>query len=81
MIGGPIKKPARIGVDPQTALRRGITRDAAAEGIQEATRLHRDRYQEAEKIYLAEVCPQDMADVIIDNRDLASPRILRHRYP
>jgi uridine kinase len=70
-----------LDVDPQTALRRGIARDAAAEGIEDASRVHRDRYREAEKIYLAEVCPQHMADVIIDNRDLANPRILRHRYP
>jgi len=69
-----------LDVDPQTALRRGVSRDAEAEGIDEATRLHRDRYQPAEKIYLAEVCPQDLADVIIDNRDLANPRILRHRF-
>jgi uridine kinase len=69
-----------LEADPQTALRRGISRDAAAEGIDEATRVHRDRYQAAVKIHLAEARPQDRADVIIDNRDLARPRILRHRY-
>lgn len=69
-----------LEVDPQTALRRGISRDAAAEGTDGATRLHRDRYQAAENIYLAEVRPHDIADVIIDNRDLASPRILRNRH-
>jgi uridine kinase len=37
----------RIGLDVGTdlALRRRISRDCAREGIEEATRLHRDRYQ------------------------------------
>jgi uridine kinase len=65
-----------LEVDPQTALRRGIARDALAEGIDEATRVHTDRYHAAEKIYLAEVCPQGLADVVIDNRDFRRPRIL-----
>jgi uridine kinase len=65
-----------LDVDPGTALRRGIARDRAAEGLAEATRVHRDRYHVAETIYLAEVRPQALADVIIDNRDFASPRIL-----
>jgi uridine kinase len=66
-----------LDVDPETALRRGIARDSAAEGTEQVTRLHRDRYHAAETIYLAEVCPQQVADVIIDNRDFATPRILR----
>jgi uridine kinase len=69
-----------LDVDPATALRRGIARDRAAEGVEEATRLHRDRYHVAETIYLAEVRPQALADVIIDNRDFASPRILPRQY-
>ena len=68
-----------LDVDPQTALRRGTARDAAAEGAQEAARLHRDRYHVAEMIYLAEVRPRQIADVIIDNRDFAAPRILANR--
>lgn len=69
-----------LDVDPETALRRGIERDRAAEGLEEATRVHRDRYHAAETIYLAEVRPQALADLIIDNHDFASPRIL-HRRP
>jgi uridine kinase len=42
------------------------------------TRLHRDRYHAAEMIYLAEVDPRSLADVIIDNRDFKCPRILTH---
>lgn len=65
-----------LDVDPGTALRRGIARDHATDGAAEAARLHRDRYHAAEMIYLREVRPQALADVIIDNRDFARPRIL-----
>ena len=65
-----------LDVDPEIALRRGIVRDSAAEGAEEAARLHRDRYHAAEMIYLAEVNPRSLADVINDNRDFKRPRIL-----
>ncbi|MGH3155016.1 MAG: uridine kinase [Streptosporangiaceae bacterium] len=65
-----------LDVAPEIALRRGIARDCATEGIEEATRVHRGRYHAAEMIYLAEVHPKAMADLIIDNRDFAHPRIL-----
>jgi uridine kinase len=68
-----------LEVDPGVALRRGIARDSAAEGAEEAARVHRDRYHAAEMIYLAEADPQSLADVIIDNRDIKRPRILTHR--
>ncbi len=65
-----------LEVDSQTALRRGIARDRAAEGEEEAARVHRDRYHVAEAIYVAEVRPQARADVIIDNGDFARPAII-----
>jgi uridine kinase len=52
-------------VDSETVLRRGIVRDSAAEGAGEAARLHRDRYHAAEMIYLAEVDPRSLADLIV----------------
>lgn len=65
-----------LDVDGETALRRGISRDTEREGgIEEATRLHTDRYHAAEMIYLDEVDPMSVADLVIDNRDLAAPRI------
>ena len=70
-----------LDVDPELAIRRGIFRDAAMEGFEEAARLHRDRYHASEMIYLAEVRPQSAADVIIDNRDFAQPRILSRAIP
>jgi uridine kinase len=68
-----------LEVDPETALRRGIARDSAAEGADEAARVHRDRYHAAETIYLAEVDPRSLADLTIDNKDFKRPRILTHR--
>jgi uridine kinase len=49
------------------------------EGAAAAARVHRDRYHAAELIYLAEVRPRSLADIVIDNRDFANPRILSHR--
>ena len=68
-----------LEADPDVALRRGVTRDIAAEGIEEATRLHRGRYRLAERMYLAEVEPRALADIIIDNTDFAHPRLLTTR--
>jgi uridine kinase len=68
-----------LEADPGVALRRGIARDAAAEGIEEATRLHRDRYRVAERMYLAEARPRALADIIIDNTDFEHPRLLATR--
>jgi len=68
-----------LEVDPSVALRRGIGRDAAAEGIDEAIRVHRDRYHVAERIYLAEVGPQALANIVIDNTEFENPRIMASR--
>jgi uridine kinase len=65
-----------LEVDPEIAARRGITRDAAAEGLEEASRVHRGRYAVAEQLYRTEVKPLTRASVVIDNTDLARPRIL-----
>jgi len=65
-----------LEVDAGLALQRGIARDAAREGTEDARRVHRDRYGAAEAIYLAEVDPLRLADLVIDNRDFARPRII-----
>lgn len=70
-----------LEVDHDVALNRGICRDNATMGAGEADRLHRDRYQVAERIYLAEVNPRALASIIIDNTDLKRPRILATRNP
>ena len=65
-----------IDVDPQVSLARGVERDTASEGGADAAKaLHQDRYHAAEAIYLSEVDPASLTDVIIDNRDFAHPRL------
>jgi uridine kinase len=68
-----------LDVDAADSLARGIERDREREGLDAATRLHRDRYHGAELIYVAEVRPLARADLVIDNRVLANPRILQRR--
>lgn len=63
-----------LDIDQDLSLLRGVTRDEAIEGHDEAARVHRDRYHVAEAIYIAEVDPMAKADVIIDNTDFAHPR-------
>ena len=64
-----------LDVGADVALARGIARDTEMEGLDEATRVHRDRYHAAERIYLAEVDPLSLADLVIDNRDFAHPHL------
>jgi uridine kinase len=65
-----------LDVSPATSLRRGIARDTHREGgVEAATRLRRDRYHAAELIYLAEADPLSRADLVIDNEDVAAPRV------
>jgi uridine kinase len=67
-----------LEVDLELSIERGATRDAETEGDRDAAeRLHRDRYAAAERIYVAEVGPASVADVVIDNRDFREPRVLR----
>ena len=42
--------------------------------------MHRDRHGIGEMIYLAEVRPRALADVIIDNSNFACPNIVRQRH-
>jgi len=68
----------RIWVDitPELSLARGIERDSALEGKDEALRLHQDRYHKSEEIYIDEVDPKPKADVIVDNSNFAQPSII-----
>ncbi len=64
-----------LEVDAAVSLDRGIARDVEMEGHQEAIRAHRDRYHAAVRIYLTEVDPLALADLVIDNGDFKNPRI------
>jgi uridine kinase len=67
-----------LDVDPQVALRRGVGRDEDWAGL-EAEALHRDRYHVSEQLYLAEVDPVSLVDVVIDNSHFDRPRIVLER--
>jgi uridine kinase len=69
-----------LDVDADMALARGIARDTEMEGLEEATRVHRDRYHAAERIYFAEVDPMSLADAIIDNSNFVRPNVVRQRH-
>ncbi|MFE7774593.1 uridine kinase [Streptomyces sp. NPDC057445] len=64
-----------LRVDAELSVRRGAERDQDWAGS-EAESIHRDRYLVAEEIYLREVDPLPMADVVIDNSVFARPRLM-----
>ncbi len=70
-----------LHIDPALSLERGIERDTEMEGRKEAERLHRDRYHAAELIYVREVDPISLADVVIDNTVFEAPQIVGRRSP
>ncbi len=67
-----------LEIDAELSVRRGTERDAEMEGSTAAAeRLHRDRYRAGEQLYIREVDPRSLVDVIIDNTDFEQPRLLR----
>lgn len=64
-----------VDVDERTSVHRGTHRDQDWAGAQ-AESVHRDRYLVAERLYLAEVDPLRLVDLIIDNTVFDQPRIL-----
>jgi uridine kinase len=62
----------------EVALARGVARDAAAFGGRDAaTEAFTRRYHAAGNRYLAEVDPRRRASIVVDNNDLARPRLVR----
>ncbi len=69
---------AFLDTELSVARRRGIERDAAALGGRAAVEeLYDARYHAAARIYLAAVDPRARATIVVDNTDLARPRIKR----
>ena len=67
-----------LHTDFDQSFSRGIARDAKLYGSEEeASRRYQARYIPGQKLYLAEVHPQDKADILIDNSNLDSPSILK----
>jgi uridine kinase len=67
-----------VEIDPELSVRRGTERDAEMVGSTgEAEILHRDRYLASELLYMSEVDPRSLAEVIVDNVDFDRPRLVR----
>lgn len=64
-----------LDAEPAVALKRGVDRDAAREGREEAKKLHQERYAAAERLYLDEVDVSARADLTVDNTDLSRPSL------
>ncbi|HEX7133274.1 MAG TPA: hypothetical protein VF228_11895 [Iamia sp.] len=70
-----------VDVDPELSVARGVGRDSHGNGPEAAESLHRQRYLVGEQLYLAEVDPIARADVVVDNRDLDHPVVVRAPGP
>jgi uridine kinase len=67
-----------LDVDRATSLSRAIARDTGVIGTADVTRRkYEERYEPAWQIYLDAVHPETEADVIVDNRDISRPRLLK----
>ncbi len=67
-----------LAVRVGTALERALDRDEARFGSSEDTaRKYRRRYIPGQELYLRMARPEEHADVVIDNDNLAAPRIVR----
>ncbi len=66
-----------LDVAPETSVARGAERDQNWAGS-EAEALHRDRYLPAERLYIGEVDPVALADIVIDNTSFADPHLAHH---
>jgi uridine kinase len=65
-----------LDVDPETSVRRGAERDQDWAGS-DAEAIHRHRYLPAERLYIKEVAPQRLVDLVIDNSEFDEPQIMR----
>jgi uridine kinase len=69
-----------LEVSFQETLRRAVARDRVLFGSAKATRArYLRRYLPGQRRYLATVQPQRTADVVIDNHDPATPRLIANR--
>jgi len=67
-----------IDVDFADVLRRGTARDQAwMDSAEQAAERYRTYYIPGEERYVREVRPAERADIVVDNRDFAAPRVIR----
>lgn len=68
-----------IDAEFATTMQRGIARDGKIFGSTEkAAQRYRERYVPGQRLYHQEANPLDRADIIIDNNQIETPKILRH---
>lgn len=77
-----------VDIDAARSLERGVARDLTlhppaewAARRADRERVYRERYLPADEGYLRAVRPQALADIVVDNRDLAAPRLAIRREP
>lgn len=75
-----------VAIDAEQSLLRGIARDATlddpvvrARGRADRVRVYRERYLPADDRYLDAVDPASLADFVVDNRSIGSPRLVAKR--
>ncbi len=67
-----------LRVDPATSLARALNRDRSHFGTTAATELqYRERYLPGQELYISVVHPERSAEVLIDNNNPATPKLLR----
>jgi len=67
-----------VDVDSETSLARSVARDTGVIGPAEAVRRKLEvRYEPAWRMYAADEHPEAQADVVIDNRAVDNPQILK----
>ncbi|MER6469716.1 HAD-IA family hydrolase [Streptomyces collinus] len=64
-----------LHLDEETVLERARSRDVPSQG-EEVMRKYRDKYLPAQRAYLAEHPPRELADVVLDNSRWAEPGVL-----
>ena len=70
-----------LKTDFQTALVRGMNRDAELLGGEKAAREKFDnRYHKASKIYIHENKPEEQADIIIDNTEFEDLKVVKNTF-
>ncbi len=69
-----------LDIDAEMSVRRGTTRDQNTWAGSEAEAIHRDRYLPAERLYLHEVDPTRLVDIVIDNSTFDQPKITHNRH-
>jgi uridine kinase len=69
-----------LDIDFADVQRRGTERDQAfMESAEAAAERYRTYYVPGEQRYVAEIRPAELADIVVDNRDFAAPRIVTDR--